>query len=320
MLKAGIKSTVISLSLPRNEKPKLGFTINDIVIANKHLFEESNDVIIYPDDVISGSRFRKISSSFRKVTNSTPSTFIPCAFVFNKLVTPENIRNPINDNDKKILRKRASEIYKQHNFDPWFEIPELPKIKIDSGLPIVYESPVVWGEQPIVAGMKKCNYVFNIIEQFESILSDIISNTNKSRDILLLLWSYDTNGVHYVISEEVILGVFTKINNSLNWEEIKSCAKDEYSLDYCGSIHELTPDEAFNRMNWVMDQITKRVEINIGKEQSNILHKALSDLFTVIEKYFPEDRDSNYCNYYLKYNKSIRRLNFELVELIQSIT
>jgi len=318
--RAGINPTILTISLPRNEKQESGFTIDDIVCSHIKLLENENGILIYLDDIITGTRFRKVANSIQKHINNTSIKFIPCALVFTNIITPDNAHKKINDSNKLLLKERLAEVQKQYSFDPWFQIPELPRIKIDRGHPVVYESPVVWGEQPIVAGMKKCNYVFNIIEQFRSLIDDLVSNINKSRDKLLWLWSRDTNGSHYIITDDVVLKLFEEIQNAIEWEDVKNCAKDDFSSDYSGLTNDLRPQEAYERMNWVTNQLSSRVKRKLGQERSNLLQRALSNLFAVQEKYFPEDRDYSYCNYYLKYNSKIARLNEKLVELILNIT
>jgi hypothetical protein len=232
----GINFSKVSLSLPRNDRPKYGFTFKEIIINNIELITNGNDLVLYIDDVISGSRFRKISTALKKAVGQTNSYFIPCALVFRPHATPNFIWKADYSQNRSTIKKRAEEFYKEQNFFPWFEIPELPKFKIDAGLPIVYESPVIWGEQPIVAGMKKVNFVFNIIEQFEAILNDIVTNDYKSRDFLMSLWSKDTNGVTYIVPESIVLDTFLNIKEEINWQEIKEAAKVKFSVDYSGGI------------------------------------------------------------------------------------
>jgi hypothetical protein len=61
------------------------------------------------------------------------------------------------------------------------------------------------------------------------------------------------------------------------------------------------------------------VETKLSAENGHILLKALLDLFTVKERHFPQARDSSYCNYFLKYNQSICKLNQKLIDLIMEI-
>jgi len=316
----GIKVNKVSLSLPRNDRSKLGITFNEIIANNILSITSDNDLVLYVDDVISGSRFRKIHTALRKEVNDYSITLLPCALVFSPHVTPKFVWKPEYSKNRSIIRGRLEEIRKELGFSPWFEIPGLPKIKIDNGLPIVYESPVIWGEQPIVAGMKKVNFVFNIIEQFEAILDDIITNDYKSRDCLLSLWKNDTNGITYIIPEEILSDVFINIREYIDWEEIRKLAKTVFSIDYVGGIDELQEEDVRARWDWITNEVFRQVQTKIGEKEGHLVLKALLDLFTVMEKNFPEARDYNYCNYFLKYNTSVAKLNQRLIDLIMQIT
>ena len=301
------------MSLPRNDRIKLGFTFEEIISNNIDLITKGNDLVLYVDEVLSGSRFRKISTVLKKKINKTSITLLPCALVFK---TPNFEWKPEYSKNKKIIRERSNEIFKELGFLPWLEMPELPKFKIDAGPPFVYESPVIWGEQPIVAGMKKVNFVFNIIEQFEAIFNDIISNECKSRDCLLSLWAKDTKGVTYSVPESILLDVFIDIRKTIDWHEIRELAKTEFPVDYSGRIDELRDEEVRLRWNWLISQVGTK----LNAEKGRILSKALLDLFTVIERHFPQARDSNYCNYFFKYNQSVSKLNQKLIDLIMQFT
>jgi hypothetical protein len=314
--KNNINVKKISLSLPRNDRSKFGFTFNEVITNNLDSMTNGVDLVIYIDDVISGSRFRKISSSLSKNSKNKSAKLVSYALVVKPHPIPNFVWKPDYKRNRSIIKQRAIEFQKENNFFPWFEIPDLPKFKIDDGLPVVYESPIVWGEQPIVAGMKKVNFIFNILEQFESILNDIITNEFKSRDTLLSLWSKDTKGVSYIIPDNILTDVFLNIREIIDWDKIKENAKSEFHADYSGGIDELQEEEVRLRWEWIKNEIFTQVKDKLGDSQANLLQKALHDLFTVLERHFPQARDSNYCNYFFKYNKSISRLNSKLISLI----
>jgi hypothetical protein len=318
--KNGINTKKISLSLPRNDRLKFGFTFSEVITNNIDSMINGIDLVLYIDDVISGSRFRKISSSLSKKLKKKSVILLPCALVVKPHPLPSFVWKPEYTKNRSIIKNRAIEFQKEHSFFPWFEIPDLPKIKIDDGLPVVYESPIVWGEQPIVAGMKKVNFIFNILEQFEYILNDIITNEFKSRDTLLSLWSKDTKGVSYIIPDNILTDVFLDIREEIDWEKIREDAKSEFHVDYSGGIDELQEKEVRLRWEWIMNEIITQVKAKLDESQANILQKALHDLFTVLERHFPQARDSNFCNYFFKYNKSIIRLNSKLISLIIETT
>jgi len=311
-----INAKKISLSLPRNDRSKFGLTFSEVITNNVDSMTNGIDLVIYIDDVISGSRFRKISTSLSKNLKNKSVKLVICALVVKPHPFPNFVWKPEYKKNRSIIKERALEFQKEHSFFPWFEIPDLPKLKIDDGLPVVYESPIAWGEQPIVAGIKKVNFIFNILEQFESILNDIITNEFKSRDTLLALWSKDTKGVSYIIPDNILTDVFLNIREEIDWKKIRENAKSEFHSDYSGGIDELQEEEVRLRWEWIKNEIFKQVKDKLGESQANILQKALHDLFTVLERHFPPARDSNYCNYFFKYNKSISRLNSKLISLI----
>lgn len=310
----GISPITITLSLPRNEKKNYGITFQEIIRnISLEMQLSCRDIVLYIDDVISGTRFKKISSALKCEVCKMNALFLPIALVFKnpfKRVTIEHIKQISG------LRERAKKLQRDYGFLPWFQMPELPKIKIDAGLPVAYESPVVWGEQPYLAGMKKINYVFDLINQFMSILDDLVSNENGSLDVLIHLWSQDKNGSSYLFKDGLLLDEFKKIKSGMNWNKLKRLSIEKYPSDYTGEVKCLSKDEAIERWNWIGDQIVEIMKSNISEEVGNILVKGLNDLIFTMEKHFPPPRDQEYCSYFLRYCPTIAEMNARLIERI----
>lgn len=69
MIRKALTIHKISLSLPRNDRSKHGLTYGDIIADHAKAIVEGNDVVIYLDDVITGTRFRKICGVLESIQN-----------------------------------------------------------------------------------------------------------------------------------------------------------------------------------------------------------------------------------------------------------
>lgn len=311
----GIKVAIKSISIPRNEKACKGHTVKSVIVENIQSLDTAVEMVLYLDDVITGTRYNKVSSILDRQLKITNILFLPCAMVFHPHIT----RQYKPKKDYKINRKRvfdkAKDSTQEFGFQTYKEFPSLPLMKIDDGDPFVYDSPVVWGEQALVSGMRKVNLIFNLIENQKGLMEDIESNCCGSRTALESLWSKDSQGRKCLFANGLLSSCFSKYNSVIDWDVIHSTAKIQYSDDYDGHIIHLQEGEIMGRIKWVKDEVSKAIASKLGMPTANLVNRALSDLFSIQRKFFDQGRDIDYCNYVLPYNKTIKKLHETLVTL-----
>ena len=315
-----IHHEIESINAPRNNKKSSGLTYNDIFNDFCEKIKERNANIFYFDDAITGTRFNKNYTTLRKKLDTiSPDAKLYCtAFSFEPLHFPYQSLRADHNRIKNRLKTKLNDQYSSlHGFTSWIDFPPLPRFKVDDGLPMTYESPVAWGDVDFVAGKRKVNLVFNIIDTFKFILNDLTITKSESRIILNTLWSKDINKIFFVIPDKVLREAFTTINTYFNWEHIYTAAKQEFHSDYSGNCTEISSPAVYRRYQWILDEILKTPNDLLTSQQKNILKRALADLFFFIDK--PRtgiNKNHDYVHYTIPFNSTIKRFHGRLIELI----
>lgn len=312
-----VKYKTISLSTPRNDKSKYGNTYKKVISKTITSLNNKYDLILHIDEVITGSNFDNILKEIRKAAKAIAKDVFSMAFVAppHKPLTLHhlNIRKSLQ---KKLLSGSTSRISKNLS---WIQMEKLPWMDMDDGWPIVYECPVIWGEEDFVCGVRKVNFIFNMIEHYK-----LLSKNLSCDDHLVLklrkLWTRDVSGRIIITPHQLVKDVFSKIHNCINWDMIFEEAKKCYGDDYNGKKHEMSQSQAQKRLIWIAEQvkiqanngILKGDAANEGDLLMNALHALDGSSFPHEFKAF--DRDRSYCEYTLPYNDLIRTFHTKLIE------
>jgi len=204
-----------------------------------------------------------------------------------------------------------------NNFPCWFDFSPLPMFQIDNGLPLTCDSPVIWGNVDLTAGMRKVNLVFNIIEVFKFIIHDLAEEQSQSRDLLEKLWSHDTRGTTFVFSDGLVRGIFSDFNSKFNWNVLHSSAKTNFPNDYTGERIDTSHDAILSRMQWIYGEIFARANYVFNYGKANVIINALRDLFFLFNNHrIAVGKDHDYAHYVIHYNSTIRRFHSHLIDLI----
>ena len=314
--RAGICVRVLSLGLPRNEKASTGLTFKAVIRGHISEIVQDTDSVVYMDDVLSGSRYLKILRSLRAEMqkNNSSARLLPCALVFDPLPTLDFTWTEAYIEKRRSLNEELAKFSDEYSIQCRRSMPGLPQITLGPGESFAYESSVVWGAQEHVAGMKKVNFVFNILEQFQGLLNDAISETNETRKLLHQWWSRDRDGGVYEIDDKVLRSALVVAAEQTNWVAIEQAARDAYPQDYKGDIVLLSRDDVTARWHWIGGAIRSQV-FGTSNMTGNLLMNALDGLFALASRRYPQARDQSYCNYFLPFNQTIRTIRDTIVAL-----
>jgi len=317
--KNGIEYEIINIATPRNEKKSKGVTYREKIKELKGIIYPESELVLFVDEIITGSRFSKTMKELLKVTKSMSIDFLAVGLIsplqYKLSKDQARIRTSVI---KKLKDQSDSRIGSDHSN---IVLPSLPKIKIDHGDPVTYESPLIWGEEDFVNGVRKVNLIFNLVEQCQYIFSELRQNT-KILDLLKVILSRGTCGTEYITPEALFISVHSKIYRLINWEELYERTMTTFPEDYDGKINNLNFEEVGRRVDWIKNEVKRQVQQNkeekLGQYAANCFSWIISA--STPEMFCGPHRDYAYCNYTLAFNSCIRTFHDRFVCLASSLS
>jgi hypothetical protein len=305
--RVGVDARVISLSPPRDTRV---VTYRDAIVAAAQAAAADRAPLVYLDDVLTGSRFSKLADTLRKTTrrHDQPAPVL-VALAFRPYHELTDAQAAIRE------RVRAKVAEERHANDPqaWWDLPELPRVRVDGVLPVAYESPVVWGENELVAGRRRVNLVFNLIEEFRRLHRALVDDDLSARDALRWLWAEEVQGSRYNVPDDVLRGCLAEGLRALDWDVVTAAAEAKFPADFRGRPA-APPDATFaaRRVDWLRAQILGVAER--GHSARGLAWNALHTLFQAQGRRGGDPRDRQYCYTFYPYNPVLARLHQEVVE------
>ena len=142
----GLPVRTIEWGFPRNDRAAVGRTLRDAAAAFAEQPEVATaDCVLFVDDVLTGTRFRKLAYSLRKEIGLSRCAAVAMRFEFPPTVG----RSPY---PRRSLDKVADWGAAMGLRESVVEFPPLPVFAIDSDGPVYFESAVAWTDQDLVAG------------------------------------------------------------------------------------------------------------------------------------------------------------------------
>ena len=228
----GLKVDPILWGVPRNDQAGRGATIksrvNALVAATA-----SYDYVVLVDDVITGTRLRKVFDALIKPVGRRRLLAIA-------LVIADTMRPPQPDDvrNRERLLKRLREQGASIGFDEfWVDVAPQRFFRIDDGKPVRWESPLIWGDSDLIAGKRKVNLVFTLIDHFFVLLEDLGSPRSIYRPYLEAAWKQDTSGQEFRWSDGLLESTFRTLVDRLSSSKLKSkiSFKARAESDHSGS-------------------------------------------------------------------------------------
>lgn len=311
---AGLTTKVVTWNAPRNDRAGAGRTVSDST-GPLSADVDSGDLVIFADDVITGTRFVK---TFDALSREFRGRVLPIAMAFR------DPRRPSTSSDQlRRVRTRVSKAGNLLGYEHTFvEFPILPAFRIDVGAPVYWESPVIWGETDLVAGKRKVNLIFTLIDHLFDTLKDLAKPTSKLAKYLVAAWSQNTSGESYTFAAGIREQIFSKLTDKVGVEELRIAlatrGRDVYPADFTGEIDSIEEGEVKQRWNWFRTTFLELAEAKLRPEEAYVLWRAFEDTFAASHrKVRPRpSRDHAYAAYALRYNDTVRSFHEHLVRRI----
>jgi hypothetical protein len=309
---ASLVSAPFQWNAPRNDRPSRGRTIVD---ASNECAEATAgfELVIFMDDAITGTRFVKLFDAL--LNRIGQNRFLPIAMMFRDTFRPETLENPNRDR----LAKRVGEQGQRLGYpNALIEFPLQRLFRVDAAAHVRWESPVIWGESDLIAGKRKVNLVFTLLDHCFGLLDDLGAEESAFRPYLEHAWRQDTTGSVSLLAPGLVRSVFRAIVNDLPLDEIQSNlwqgAKARFPDDYTGRIVAMSEEDVKERWDWLGDAFLREAEPRIGEQRASVARRAIDDTFAASfaeHKPWPS-RDQDAAPYTFPFNKTITALNGRL--------
>jgi hypothetical protein len=304
----GLRFSTVTWNAPRNDRPSHGRTVDD---SSEECATETKgfDYVIFPDDVTTGTRFLKLYDAL--VDRIGDVRFIPIAMIFTDTTRPDTQTH----NNKARLKRRLKEHARKVGFDRTVvQFPVLPVFRIDGGNSV------------LIAGKRKVNFLFTLLDHAFSILDDLGQNRSDFRQYLERAWQADTSRHVYLFAPGLLQDTFKGIANELSLKKCKkqlvALARTRFPDDYKGVFLD-REDYVEERMVWMRSAFVEHAAPVLGESRAwmawNAIQAASTAAFVV--KIPRAGRDQDATPYTFPFNPTLQRLNKRLRErILQNLT
>lgn len=314
--RAGLSPALILWNAPRNDRPLAGNTVADS--ANEiSIRVDTEAILVFIDDAITGTRFIKCYDALRKVLKGR---ILPIAMIFKDMSVPTTTANQLER-----LRKRTSKAASETGYyDTFVEVPTLADFRIDVGMPVRWETPVIWGETDLVAGKRKVNLLFNLLEHLNAVLEDLSANGNFVR-YLEKAWRRNTEGAQFEFPPGLTGTTIKHLTSNLKLDEVVrklvESGRQKFPDDFTGDIMSISNDEVKERWEWLRTSFLELANSKLKREEAYLLWRAFDETFAASNPQIKvrPSRDHAYATYALRYNETLHSFHERLVLLISNI-
>ncbi|WP_322005111.1 hypothetical protein [Paraburkholderia tropica] len=299
--------------LPRNSEK---YSIREAVKNFIAEVELGNSPVLYPDEMISGSRFLNLYRALRKKLGDR---LIPIALEvrsWNSTTGDTAVKTAevVAEIRKNTANTASSLVH--------FRFPPSRQLTIDAGPPVIPNSPFYWGEVDTLAGKRKVNLVFDLINELRAI-SEAFKNPH-SREILTLqrLWSKDTNGRIILGNLPYLQSVLPRAASQINWSNIEDAARTAFATEYVGKRPAVTPTHAIERLLWLKKEIVRDIDpVGVDNGKPSEAHVFANALQTMLNARahghrLPRPKNRDYCEYTIDYAMPLAAIHKKLVSLV----
>ncbi|MBY5549107.1 hypothetical protein HFO61_20235 [Rhizobium leguminosarum] len=307
----GITLTPVVWNAPRNDRSSRGHTVGQSA-TQFALDTKDFDLVVYLDDVVSGSRFIKLHDALLRALGQ--QRLLSIAMVF---------QDPYGKTDPQLrqrLRRRLDEQMKWVGAPmSWVTFPQLRIFSADGGHQSAWQTPIIWGESDLVAGKRKVNLVFTLLDHFFAILDDLGSPRSRFRPYLELAWCTDTSGRPSTFAPGFLEASFRNYAKVLRSPTFKvdmwKRAIERFEKDYSGEIEWFGSEGAKERIDWIRDAFLEWGFAHVDDHRiAHLVWNAIDAVFVTsypFEKPRPS-RDQDATPYTMDYNVNLQALNRHL--------
>lgn len=272
--KKGFPVETYTWMTPRNERQNRGITLRESAKWLKEAAAEHN-VVIFIDDVSTGTRFKKMLDAMVRELGEDKLVAIALA------VPQETAKN---QERRQKLQANLVKLSAKHGFKTvWNELPYLRGFKFDDGPYCKWHNPLVWQDSDLIAGKRKVNLIFTLLDHLFVIIDDLASEQSYHRNRLEHIWTQNTAGDHFVMAPGLTQSTFQKINATLECSKVKAMieasARTEFPSDYAGKLLLGGDEDAFvmQRWDWLRTSFIASANETMQANLARIIHNACVD-------------------------------------------
>jgi hypothetical protein len=309
----GLTVEIVQWNAPRNDRARRGRTVEE---AAKICGEATTnfDLVVLVDESLTGTRFLKL---FQALLGSIGrDRLLPIAMLF-----PDSTRGDLSQHPRRARLIRAVEAQGLHLGYPNCHQTFVGQRNFQfNGDWCRWPSPVIWGDSDLIAGKRKINLIFMLIDHYRNIIADLARSESVFRPHLVQAWSLNDRGQAFEFQPGLMQSTFDNINRDLPLDtfrdELWRLGQNRFPEDYDGAIEFMSSAGVQERFDWLRKVFIQQAVSRIGEQRASFLYYAVDTVFSSsFYEHKPQvGRDLDATAYTISFNKTIRSLNGWLIE------
>jgi hypothetical protein len=315
--KKGISAEIVQWNAPRNDRASRGRTVKDTAkICGKATAHA--ELVVLIDECLTGTRFIKLFQTLLGPVGK--DRLLPIAMLF---LDPK--RGDLSQHPDRARLIKMVEDQGHHIGYPECSVAFPPRRPfLFNGEDVSWEAPVIWGDSDMIAGKRKVNLIFMLIDHYRNITRDLARPKSKFRPYLMKAWSLNDRGQLYAFSPGLVEATFKKMAEDLSVDAMRNVlwrkGRERFPRDYEGSIETMSHVDVRERSDWLRDEFMREATKRLDEQRAGFLYNAVDAVFaSSIHEQKPEaDRDLDATAYTIPFNGTIRSFNDRLIALLLS--
>lgn len=293
----GVQVEIREFLAPRLDRHAKKFSLKEAAAEFCRSLPPDNFPVIFPDEVLTGTRFRKL---YRALGKGLGDRVVPVALSVHSMTG--------SSNDIKKVKKLQAELSglkcAKQGAPVFTRLPTATLVKIDEGAPLTLSAPFFWAEMDLAAGKRKVNLVFSFMDQMKGLARGLADKNGELMSALERMWRQSSDGMLISGAEPYLRQMVPKLAAEIDWEAIEDEARDVFKAEYMGAAPSTDMESVRVRFDWVLKAVYDQLiptcsEWSGGGSPAGLVVNALRDLYAltyeVQHKGSPRDRDFCEC-------------------------
>lgn len=310
--KRGLSVEIVQWNAPRNDRTNRGRTVEESAaicgVATKEF-----DLVVLIDECLTGTRFLKLFNALIGPVRN--DRLLPIAMLFQ-----DSRRGDLTKHPKRASLIKAVEAQGELLGYPNCHVGFSPQRPFQFDGPwSIWESPVIWGDSDLIAGKRKINLTFMLIDHYKNIIADLAQHQSVFLPHLTKAWSLDERGRAFVFAPALAQSTFKNFCCDLPLDafrdELWAQGKERFPEDYTGDLGAMSHTGVRERHNWLRTAFIEEAGRRVGEQRAGMLYHAVDTVFSAsFREHKPlVDRDLDATAYTIPFNETIRSLNGWLI-------
>lgn len=315
--KRGLSVDIVQWNAPRNDRANRGRTV-EVSAAICGAETQGFDLVVLLDECLTGTRFLKLFEAL--IGPVGKDRLLPIAMLFQ-----DSRRGDLTKHPKRTSLIKAVEAQGELLGYPNCYVGFSPQRLFQFDGPwSIWESPVIWGDSDLIAGKRKINLTFMLIDHYKNIIADLAQRQSVFLSHLTRAWSLDERGRSFVFTPGVVQSTFESFCRDLPLDEFRKDlwdkAKERFPEDYSGDLGAMSHTGVGERYDWLRTTFIEEAGRRVGEVRAGMLYHAVDTVFSAsFREHKPQvARDLDATSYTIPFNETIRSLNGWLIRKLLS--